>query len=430
MAITKIAGGVAFQAALALAVLSGFLLWRIAVLDQASRAEDRADDVLVASSTLRADLLRAETSNPGTAAQSVTADLATLTALVDDPENKAQLSIVKALYADPHRNAESLDVAAQSWAERLLALRERKSDENNRQVRIVIVSAVVGTLIVGLLLVFLIRRQLLVEAEEQRQKAAIEEENVRMREATRIKGEFVAHMSHEFRTPLTAILGFGEMLHDGKAGPVTDVQRGYLSDMLSSGRHLLGLINHVLDLAKAEAGKVPMNYEPCDPRKLVEEVAATMRPLARERDVTMRVDVASSPDRIVTDPSRFKQILYNYLSNAIGFTSPGGIITVSLHSAHNGTYRIEVSDTGIGVAPEDRAHIFEEFAQVADANGRRRDGVGLGLALTKRIVETQGGTVGVDSRLGVGSTFYAELPRDPTSRNDEATPDSTGFRNL
>ena len=230
-----------------------------------------------------------------------------------------------------------------------------------------------------------------------------------LQEATRLKSEFLANMSHELRTPLNAIIGFAALIHGGKAGAVSERQKEYLGDILTSSRHLLELINDILDLAKVESGKMEFHSEPVNPAKLVGEVRDALRGLAAEK----RIDIGLEMDPALTtaslDPSKFKQILFNYLSNAIKFTPDGGEVTIRT-SVEGHTFRLEVEDTGIGIKPEDRGRLFAEFRQLDAGTAKRHPGTGLGLALTKRIVEAQGGTVAVRSEFGRGSTFAAVLP--------------------
>ncbi len=231
----------------------------------------------------------------------------------------------------------------------------------------------------------------------------------KMLEANRLKSEFLANMSHELRTPLNAIIGFTELLHKGKAGPVSDTQTEYLGDVLASARHLLQLINDVLDLAKVESGKMDNRPEETDLARLVNEVRDVLRGLfaAKRLQVTSRVDVP----RVVIDPARFKQILYNYLSNAIKFTGENGRISIRIGPETADTFRLDVEDSGIGIAPEAFGRLFVEFQQLDASTAKRYPGTGLGLALTKRIAEANGGRVEVKSTVGLGSTFSVILPR-------------------
>jgi PAS domain S-box-containing protein len=240
----------------------------------------------------------------------------------------------------------------------------------------------------------------------------LEAENRRVAEANRLKSEFLASMSHELRTPLNSIIGFAELLHDGEVGSITPRQQEFLHEILSGGRHLLRLINDVLDLAKVEAGKIEFHPEPVALRGLVDGVVGGLRATARDRQLTIAVSVESELVEVVIDPSRFKQVLYNYVSNALKFTPDGGRIDVRVMAAGE-RFRLEVEDTGIGVSDADMTRLFVAFQQIDSSQARRQGGTGLGLALTKRMVEAQGGSVGMRSREGQGSVFFAELPRRP-----------------
>jgi signal transduction histidine kinase len=233
----------------------------------------------------------------------------------------------------------------------------------------------------------------------------------RLAEASRLKSEFLANMSHELRTPLNAIIGFSSLLHAGKTGVLTDTQTEYLGDILVSSRHLLQLINDVLDLAKVEAGRVEVYPEAVDLTQVLDEVRDILRGLAAEKrvEVTYRADQALG--EVSADSRLLKQILYNLVSNAIKFTPEGGSVLVSAAALDGERFRIRVEDSGIGIKPEDLPRLFLEFQQLDASRAKKYPGTGLGLALTKRIVEAQGGAVSVTSKWGVGSTFCADLPR-------------------
>ncbi len=240
-----------------------------------------------------------------------------------------------------------------------------------------------------------------------------------LEEASRLKSEFLANMSHELRTPLNGIIGFSQMMYDERLGPVSPSHKEYLGDILTSAQHLLRLINDVLDLAKVEAGKMEFHPEPIELELIVHETRDIIRAMAADK----RIQIETSIDPIVNsaflDPGKLKQVLYNYLSNAIKFTRDGGRIKVRVSPEGSKAVRIEVQDTGIGIKPEDFAKLFIEFRQLEAPATKRHPGTGLGLALTKKVVEAQGGRVGVSSVPGEGSTFFAILPRDfnapPTS---------------
>jgi protein-histidine pros-kinase len=230
-------------------------------------------------------------------------------------------------------------------------------------------------------------------------------------EASRLKSEFLANMSHELRTPLNAIIGFAELMHDGKAGVVSAHQQEYLGDILTSSRHLLQLINDVLDLSKVEAGKMEFRPEPVDLAKLVREVKDILRTMAAKKQIRVEATIDAGATGVTVDPAKLKQVLYNYLSNAIKFTLDGGQVVVRVMPEGQEAFRLEVEDTGIGIRSEDLHRLFIEFQQLDASMAKEHAGTGLGLALTKRIVEAQGGRVEARSELGKGSLFSAVLPR-------------------
>jgi protein-histidine pros-kinase len=246
---------------------------------------------------------------------------------------------------------------------------------------------------------------------ERQRREEQEEQNRRIQEANRLKSEFLANMSHELRTPLNAIIGFAELMHDGKVGPVSSTHQEYLGDILTSSRHLLQLINDVLDLAKVEAGKMEFRPEPVDLKKLVAEVRDILRTLAAGKRMQIEVAIGPTLTGLVLDPSKLKQVLYNFLSNAIKFTPDEGRVTVRAESEGPDRFRLEVEDTGIGIAAADVQRLFVEFQQLDASAAKKYQGTGLGLALTRRLVEAQGGTVGVRSTPDQGSVFFAVLPR-------------------
>jgi len=243
------------------------------------------------------------------------------------------------------------------------------------------------------------------ELEERNRRIELEDQNRRVEEANRLKSEFVANMSHELRTPLNSVIGFAELMVTGKVGPLADNHKEYLGDILASSKHLLQLINDVLDLAKVESGKIEIRPEPIDVAKIVSEVRDILRGLAGERRTKIELDIGRAPRDVVLDPAKFKQVLYNYLSNAIKFTPDGGVVTVRVSPEGEACLKVEVEDTGIGVKREDMHRLFIEFQQLDAGIGKRYGGTGLGLAVTKRLVEAQGGSVGVKSELGRGSKF-------------------------
>jgi PAS domain S-box-containing protein len=232
----------------------------------------------------------------------------------------------------------------------------------------------------------------------------------RVREANRLKSEFVANMSHELRTPLNGIIGFSEFLIDEKPGPLNPKQREYLHDILSSGRHLLQLINDVLDLSKIEAGKMALNPESFSVPEALGEALAVIDPMAQQKKIDIRTAIAPELATVTLDRAKFKQVLYNLLSNAVKFTDDGGEVRIRATPHGADRFQVEVADSGIGIKREDFGRLFMAFEQLDSGSARRFQGTGLGLALTKKIVELQNGTIDIASEVGAGSTFTVVLP--------------------
>jgi signal transduction histidine kinase len=238
----------------------------------------------------------------------------------------------------------------------------------------------------------------------------LEEMLQRAQEAAAIKGQFLARMSHEFRTPLNGIIGLCQLVHDSAVDPVSPEHKDLLEDVLASSTHLLQLVNDLLDLEKVESGRLEFSPQEVDPRRALNEVKDVLRPLADGKKISVIVEVAPDLRSLFTDPVSLKQVLYNYLSNAIKFTPDGGCVRVRTIRQDGETFCLEVVDTGIGIKLEDISRLFADFLQLDAIRKSSSQGAGLGLAITKRIVEAQGGTVGVRSSPGAGSTFFAVLP--------------------
>ena len=230
--------------------------------------------------------------------------------------------------------------------------------------------------------------------------------------ASRHKSEFLANMSHELRTPLNAIIGFSEVLLERMFGEINEKQTEYLEDVLSSGRHLLSLINDILDLSKIEAGRMELEMASFDMPLALQNAMTLVRERADRHGIALGLTVDERLGTFVGDERKLKQILLNLLSNAVKFTPEGGRISVKAMPA-DGSVEISVSDTGIGIAPEDQETIFEEFRQVGSDYARKREGTGLGLTLTKKLIEMHGGKIWVKSEVGKGSTFTFTLPVRP-----------------
>jgi GAF domain-containing protein len=236
----------------------------------------------------------------------------------------------------------------------------------------------------------------------------IEQKSRELEAASRHKSEFLANMSHELRTPLNAIIGFSEVLAERMFGDVNDKQAEYLADILESGRHLLSLINDILDLSKIEAGRLEVEATEFDLPSAIENTLILVRERAQRRAIALGSAIDERLGTIRADERKVKQVLLNLLSNALKFTPEGGRIDVRA-GVKNGIASISVSDTGVGIAPDDQQAVFEEFRQVGSA-AKKVEGTGLGLAISRKLIELHGGTIRVDSALGVGSTFTFTLP--------------------
>jgi signal transduction histidine kinase len=230
--------------------------------------------------------------------------------------------------------------------------------------------------------------------------------------ASRHKSEFLANMSHELRTPLNAIMGFSEVLLERMFGELNDKQAEFTQDILGSGRHLLSLINDILDLSKVEAGRMELQCAPFNLPLTIESAVGLVRERASRHGIALNLAVDDGLGEIVADERKVRQILLNLVSNAVKFTPDGGRVEVTAVPVGEAV-EIAVKDTGIGIAPEDQAAVFEEFRQVGGHHTQKREGTGLGLALAKRFVELHGGTIGVQSTVGQGSTFTFTLPVRP-----------------
>jgi signal transduction histidine kinase len=229
------------------------------------------------------------------------------------------------------------------------------------------------------------------------------------------KTRFLAHMSHELRTPLNAILGFSELLEQELSGPLTAQQREFVGHVLTGGRHLLRLITDILDLSKIEAGKLELELERVTFETLATGVGEILYQLAAERGVQLTLDIPPRLPELTADPVRLKQILYNLLSNGIKFTPLGGHVGLRADVADD-EFVIRVADTGSGIAAEDLSKVFNEFEQATADSYAKARGTGLGLALSRRLVELHGGTIEVESELGRGSIFRVRLPLSGPAR--------------
>jgi signal transduction histidine kinase len=249
------------------------------------------------------------------------------------------------------------------------------------------------------------------EAREESDRVSIE-----LAEVSRHKSEFLAGMSHELRTPLNAIIGFSEVLDRRLPGDLNDRQTRYVADIVESGRHLLALINDVLDLAKIEAGRMEINPAEVDLRATLDNGMALVRDRADQRGIDLLLE-APDDTTLVVDERKLTQVVVNLLSNAVKFTPPGGHVILRGDRDGRGGARISVTDTGPGIATHEQDRIFEEFAQAGAGPTHAHEGTGLGLSLARSLVELQGGRVTVESTPGRGATFTVTIP-DPTGGLD------------
>jgi len=272
-----------------------------------------------------------------------------------------------------------------------------------------------------------------VEEDRQRFERALQEKNVELEHASRMKSEFLATMSHELRTPLNAIIGFSEALQDGLMGDMSEVQFEYIGDIFTSGQHLLSLINDILDLSKVEAGMMALELEPGDLHALLTSSLTIVREKAAAQHIALELDAADDFAGLQLDLRKTKQIVYNLLSNAVKFSGTGGKVRLVARrvprsavgalqghwqahgfpladSAHAEFIELSVCDSGIGLSPIDMARLFQAFSQIDSSLSRKFEGTGLGLAMVKQIAELHGGTVAVASAVGEGARFSVWLP--------------------
>ena len=266
--------------------------------------------------------------------------------------------------------------------------------------------------------------------EIRRSERTLAAKNAELQRAARLKGEFLANMSHELRTPLNAIIGFSDLMLTEGVGPVSAQQREFLEAILRNGRHLLELISGILDLSKVDAGRMVLALVPTDLREAITGAVADTESLRRAKQQQVWLELDDRPLDVVADGVRVRQVLFNLLSNASKFTAEGGSIILSALSTRaplappadragdeptlviKDVVWVSVADTGIGIAPEDMSKLFQEFSQVDSSASRQAQGTGLGLALSRKLVELHGGTIGAESLPGRGSTFWFILPAE------------------
>ena len=299
----------------------------------------------------------------------------------------------------------------------------RQGDQPFTDHDITLVAALAEQVAVGLDRAFMLE-------ETRRNERALADKNRELVRATKLKDEFLANMSHEFRTPLNAIIGFSELILATQAKPLDPEQRDFLESIARNGRHLLGLINNILDLSKIEAGRMTVNLTRSDFRESLRAAVADTASIRLAKRQTCTVEESPEPLELLADHVRVRQVLINLLSNAAKFTPDGGAIHVSavatsvplpIPGSRTGekprlvpreSVWVSVRDTGVGIKSEDLDKLFRVFSQVDSSASRQQQGTGLGLALCKQFVEMHGGTIGVDSVFGEGSTFWFVLPRD------------------
>jgi len=254
--------------------------------------------------------------------------------------------------------------------------------------------------------------------------------------ANRAKSEFIANISHELRTPLNAIIGFSELIKSETFGPVGDPHyQEYASDILDSGNHLLALVNDILDLCKIESGKDALREEYIDVRDILSSITMLVRDRARNGNIKLEFDLEEDAPALYADERKVKQIVANLLTNAIKFNQPGGVVKTKVWSKLESGYVIQITDTGIGIAPDDIPKALAQFGQVDSAINRAYDGTGLGLPLTKALVELHGGSLDLQSKAGVGTTVTVRFPAkrikrsepDQNSAAGETAPESRNF---
>jgi signal transduction histidine kinase len=236
----------------------------------------------------------------------------------------------------------------------------------------------------------------------------IEEKSRELADASQHKSQFLANMSHELRTPLNAILGYTELMADGAYGEPSEKMLGILKRLEANGRHLLGLINDVLDLSKIEAGQLELELSDYSIQDIAQTVRSTLEPLAADKKLAFKVEMPPELPPGRGDGRRLTQVLINLVGNAIKFTDAGEVAIRA--QANDGSFYVSVRDTGPGISAADQAKLFQEFQQADNAITRKKGGTGLGLAMSKRIIEMHGGRIWVESQPGQGSTFAFTLP--------------------
>jgi signal transduction histidine kinase len=247
-------------------------------------------------------------------------------------------------------------------------------------------------------------------AELATQNELLRRQAIELEQASRLKSQFLANMSHEFRTPLNAILGYTHMLLNNVTGQVTDPQRKSLSRIDSNARHLLALINDILDITRIEAGRMPLNATTFGLGELFDEVQSELEPIIKRSNLAVTARVRGAVPSVRSDRQKVKQIVLNLLSNALKFTPSGSVTMTASYDGRLRQVAIAVKDTGVGIPQEDQVKVFEDFRQLDSSPARGYGGTGLGLSICRRLAQILGGTIELDSSLGAGSTFILRLP--------------------
>ena len=242
------------------------------------------------------------------------------------------------------------------------------------------------------------------------QNELLRRQHIELEQASALKSQFLANMSHEFRTPLNAILGYTHMLLNGVSGQVTEPQRKSLSRIDSNSRHLLALINDILDITRIEAGRMPLNVTTFAVGDLLREVITELEPIIRRSNLAVTSKIRAPLPSLRSDRQKVKQIVLNLLSNALKFTPAGSVTITATYDGRAKQVAIAVRDTGIGIAPPDQAKVFEDFRQLDSSPARGYGGTGLGLSICRRLSQMLGGTIDLVSAPGDGSTFTLRLP--------------------
>ena len=253
-------------------------------------------------------------------------------------------------------------------------------------------------------------------AELAEQNELLRRQHIALEQASALKSQFLANMSHEFRTPLNAILGYTHMLLNGVSGAVTDSQRKSLARIDSNSRHLLALINDILDITRIEAGRMPLNLSRFGISQLVDEVMAELEPIIKRSNLVVEAKVRGKLPPVKSDRQKVKQIVLNLLSNALKFTPSGSVTITAINEPRTNSIVIAVADTGVGIAFEDQSKVFEDFRQLDSSPARGYGGTGLGLSICRRLSQMLGGTIELSSTTGKGSTFALTLPVRPRRR--------------